>query len=64
MAHTHSVGDTKKGFIRLLEQGAFADVTKMNYMDGRLAKPQKEGFAIICQDKDGRQNKSRCFKLK
>lgn len=53
MAHTHSVGDTKKGFIRLLEQGAFADVTKMNYMDGRLAKPQKEGFAIICQDKDG-----------
>ena len=22
-------------------------------MDGKLTKPQKEGFAIICQDKDG-----------
>lgn len=22
-------------------------------MDGKLAKPQKEGFAIICQDKEG-----------
>lgn len=22
-------------------------------MDGRLTKPQKEGFAVICQDKDG-----------
>ena len=21
-------------------------------MDGKLAKPQKEGFAIICQDKE------------
>lgn len=53
MAHTHSVGDSKKGFIRLIEQGAFADVNKMNYADGRLTKPQKEGFAIICQDKYG-----------
>jgi predicted phosphodiesterase len=53
MAHTHSVGDTKKGYIKLLEQGAFADVKAMNYMDGKLTKPQKEGFAIICQDKDG-----------
>lgn len=53
MAHTHKVGDTTIGRIRLLEQGAFADINKMNYMDGRLTKPQKEGFAIICQDKDG-----------
>ena len=53
MAHTHSVGDSKKGYIRLLEQGAFAYVDKMNYADGRLTKPQKEGFAIICQDKEG-----------
>lgn len=53
MAHTHSVGDSKKGYIRLLEQGAFADVEKMNYSDGRLSKPQKEGFAIVCQNKDG-----------
>lgn len=53
MAHTHSIGDSKKGYVRLLEQGAFAYVDKMDYMDGRLTKPQKEGFAIICQDKDG-----------
>jgi len=53
MAHTHAIGDTKKGFIRLFEQGACCDVTKLNYMDGRLSKPQKEGFCIICQDNDG-----------
>ena len=53
MAHTHSVGDSEKGYIRLLEQGAFADVRKMNYMDGKLVKPQKMGFAFICQDSEG-----------
>lgn len=53
MAHTHSVGDSKKGYIRLIEQGAFAYVDQMNYSDGRLTRPQKEGFAIICQDKNG-----------
>ena len=65
MSHTHAVGDTKKGFIRLLEQGAFADVESMNYMDGRLTKPQKEGFALICQDVDGNliQDKSKVIVL-
>lgn len=65
MAHTHSVGDSKKGYIRLFEQGAFCDVEKMNYMDGRLTKPQKEGFAIICQDKEGNliQDKSKVIIL-
>jgi predicted phosphodiesterase len=53
MAHTHAVGDTEKGFIRLFEQGACCDVKKMNYMDGRLSAPQKMGFALICQNKDG-----------
>lgn len=53
MAHTHSVGDTKKGYIRLIEQGAFCNVDKMNYSNGKLMKPQKEGFAIICQNKNG-----------
>ena len=53
MAHTHMVGDSKRGYVRLLEQGAFANVDKINYMDGKLTKPQKEGFAIVCQDKDG-----------
>lgn len=65
MAHTHSVGDSKKGYIRLIEQGAFCYVDKMNYMDGRLTKPQKEGFAIICQDKDGNliENKTKVITL-
>lgn len=53
MAHTHSVGDTTKGYIRLLEQGACCQVDKMNYMDGRLTKPQKMGFAVICQNEQG-----------
>lgn len=53
MAHTHAVGDTTKGFIRLFEQGACACVEKMNYMDGRLSNPQKKGFAIICQNENG-----------
>lgn len=53
MAHTHAVGDTTKGYIRLFEQGACCDVNKMNYMDGRLSKPQKMGFAVICQNENG-----------
>ena len=53
MAHTHAVGDTKKGFIRLFEQGACCNVEKMNYMDGRLSAPQKKGFALICQNELG-----------
>lgn len=61
MAHTHRCGDSKKGYIRLIEQGAFADVDKLDYANGRLVTPQKSGFAIICQDKDGNliQDKSR-----
>ncbi|WP_418766299.1 metallophosphoesterase [Longibaculum muris] len=53
MAHTHSVGDSEKGYIRLIEQGAFCNVDKMRYSDGKLQKPQKKGFAIIAQDKNG-----------
>ena len=53
LAHTHRIGDSTVGYIRLLEQGAFADVNQMDYTDGRLTTPQKSGFAIICQDKDG-----------
>lgn len=53
MGHTHSVGETKKGFIKLVEQGACCNVTKMNYMDGKLSAPQKMGFAIICQNEHG-----------
>ena len=53
MAHTHKIGDTMIGRIRLLEQGAFTDPTKMNYTDGRLTPPQKAGYAVIVQDREG-----------
>ena len=53
LGHTHAIGETKKGFVKLIEQGACCDVNKLNYADGRLSNPQKMGFAIICQNKDG-----------
>lgn len=53
MAHTHSIGDSKCGYVRLFEQGAFANVAKMEYMDGKLSRPQQMGYALICHDKDG-----------
>ncbi len=53
MAHTHKVGYSKKGYIKLFEQGAFADVKKMDYVDGRLTSPQQSGFVLICQDEEG-----------
>ena len=46
MAHTHKVGDTKKGFIRLFEQGSCSHVEEMEYMDGRLTDPQKKALAL------------------
>lgn len=53
LGHTHAVGDTTKGHIRLFEQGAFADVQRMDYIDGRLTRPQKSGYAVIYQDREG-----------
>lgn len=65
MAHTHKIGDATKGFIRLIEQGTFADVKRMEYMDGKLVVPQKSGFALICQDEDGNliQEKSKVIAI-
>ena len=65
MAHTHRIGDTMSGHIRLFEQGAFAHLDKMNYMDGKLTSPQKSGFAYICQDSDGNiiNEKSKIFMI-
>lgn len=65
MAHTHRIGYSKKGYIKLFEQGAFADVKKMDYVDGKLTSPQQSGFAFICQDKEGNliHDKSRVIVL-
>ena len=50
MAHTHRVGEYYIGNTRIIEQGAFCDVTKNNYTDGQLYNSQKEGFVYLCQD--------------
>lgn len=65
LGHTHTYGDTKKGYIRLLEQGACCQVEKLNYMDGKLTAPQKKGFVIICQNEKGEiiNEKSKIIKL-
>ena len=50
MAHTHRVGEYYIGNTRIIEQGAFSDVSKNNYNNGRLYNSQKEGFVYLCQD--------------
>lgn len=62
VAHTHKVGYSKSGYINIYEQGAYADTTKLNYMDGKLTQPQKSGFVLICQDEEGNliEDKSIC----
>lgn len=65
MAHTHKLGDVKRGHIQLYEQGAFADVSKLDYANGKLVSPQQSGFAFICQDEDGNllKEKSKVIEL-
>lgn len=53
MAHTHRIGQFTIGNTTIYEQGAFCDVTRNDYNDGRLYNSQKEGFIYLCQDKDG-----------
>ena len=52
-AHTHKIADSKKGRVRLIEQGACCYVDKMLYSAGRLNAPQQMGFAGICQNENG-----------
>lgn len=47
MAHTHSVGDSEKGYIRLIEQGAFCNVDKMRYSDGKLQNRRKKALQLL-----------------
>ena len=54
MAHTHRVGEYYIGNTRIIEQGAFSDVTKNNYNNGQLYNSQKEGFVYLCQDINGK----------
>lgn len=54
MAHTHRSGMYYIGNTRIIEQGAFCDVDKNNYNNGKLYNSQKEGFVYLCQDKTGK----------
>ena len=53
MAHTHRSGQYTIGNTTIYEQGAFCDVKKNNYSDGKLFNSQKEGFIFMCQDHAG-----------
>jgi predicted phosphodiesterase len=53
MAHTHKIGYVKIGKINLYEQGACCALEEMDYMDGKLQKPQQKGFVFIAQDSNG-----------
>ena len=53
MSHTHRVGFYKIGDSMIYEQGCCCDTVKMKYNEGQLINSQKEGFMIICLDKDG-----------
>ena len=54
MAHTHRVGEYYIGNTRIIEQGAFSDISKNNYNNGQLYNSQKEGFVYLCQDINGK----------
>lgn len=53
MAHTHRIGYYYVGDTRIYEQGAFCDTDKMNYIDGKLTRSQKQGYMYLEQDKHG-----------
>lgn len=53
MAHTHRSGQYTIGSTTIYEQGAFCDVEKNNYSNGKLFNSQKEGFIFLCQDNNG-----------
>ena len=53
MSHTHRCGSYKIGNTMIYEQGCCCETDKMRYNDGQLVNSQKEGYMIICLDKDG-----------
>lgn len=54
MSHVHRVGSYSFGKYNLYEQGCCCDTSKMEYADGKLTTPQREGFIVVYQDKDGK----------
>ena len=37
----------------IYEQGCCCDTSRMRYNDGQLINSQKEGYIVVCLDKDG-----------
>lgn len=55
----------KIGNTMCYEQGCCCETDKMRYTDGKLINSQKEGYMIICLDKDGKiiENKTKIVSL-
>ena len=53
MSHTHRLGSYKIGNSMIYEQGCCCDTSRMRYNDGQLINSQKEGYIVVCLDKDG-----------
>lgn len=53
LGHTHKLGTFVQGGIKMYEQGCTCDLNKLDYNNGKLVIPGQNGFAYICQDKDG-----------
>ena len=65
MAHTHKLGFYPQGDIYLFEQGCCCKSEEMDYADGNLYTPQKQGFIFACQDTNGNliYDKTKLIKL-
>lgn len=53
VAHTHRIGFYVLGNSMIFETGCCCDISKMNYIDGKLVYSQKEGFLSLSYDKNG-----------
>lgn len=53
MAHTHKVGMYYSGDIVIYEQGTCSDISRIDYMSGRLSDVQKQGYILLRHDYDG-----------
>lgn len=54
MAHTHRTGEYMMGNTLMIESGCCCDTNKLDYVDGRLTTPQKQGYVYLSYDKEGR----------
>lgn len=53
LGHTHKLGSYIQGNIKMYEQGCCCDLNKLDYNDGYLTIPAKNGFIYLCHDIDG-----------